>query len=93
MKFTASIFFALGLSAFNEITSAAPVIEAHDVWDPTMTYPTAPYVILEDGFDVRDGHVEVTVPLVQTATFYSLVLYGDSRNWGPEFTIIGDGPL
>lgn len=46
-------------------------------------------VILKYGIHLRDGHVRVKAPDVFTANDYSLVLFGDSGNWGPQFTING----
>ncbi|KAI0328378.1 hypothetical protein GY45DRAFT_1222498, partial [Cubamyces sp. BRFM 1775] len=48
---------------------------------------TATPLILADGFSILDGRVEVTVPWVLEANDYSLVLFGDSSNVGPQFTI------
>ncbi|KAJ7162709.1 hypothetical protein C8R43DRAFT_1062988 [Mycena crocata] len=47
---------------------------------------TAPFILAKD-FDLRAGSLEITVPWVLTATDYSLVLFGDSGNFSPEFTI------
>ncbi|KAF4598602.1 hypothetical protein AB1N83_013090 [Pleurotus pulmonarius] len=41
---------------------------------------------LATGFDILLGHIEVTVPDV-TGTDIRVVLFGDSGNWSPEFTI------
>ncbi|KAI0656573.1 hypothetical protein C8Q70DRAFT_1010140 [Cubamyces menziesii] len=49
---------------------------------------TATPLILADGFNILDGRVEVTVPWVLEADDYSLVLFGDSSNVGPQFTIL-----
>ncbi|GJE96868.1 hypothetical protein PsYK624_130750 [Phanerochaete sordida] len=46
-------------------------------------------VILAHDIHLRDGHVKVKAPDVFTANDYSLVLFGDSGNWGPQFTIKG----
>ncbi|KAF5382288.1 hypothetical protein D9757_008490 [Collybiopsis confluens] len=46
-------------------------------------------LILADGFDILLGRIEVTVPWVITANDYQLVLFGDSGNFSPEFTING----
>ncbi|THU84266.1 hypothetical protein K435DRAFT_686022, partial [Dendrothele bispora CBS 962.96] len=43
--------------------------------------------ILATGFDIRDGSVEVTVPDVEDDDDYSVVLFGDSGNWSPDFNI------
>ncbi|GJE98815.1 hypothetical protein PsYK624_150520 [Phanerochaete sordida] len=45
-------------------------------------------VVLAHDFDLRAGRVEVTVPDVVTGNF-SIVLFGDSGNWGETFTING----
>jgi hypothetical protein len=47
-------------------------------------------VVLADAFDPRKGHVEVTVPWVREGN-YTLVLFGDSGNYSPVFSILG-GP-
>ncbi|KAJ6570559.1 hypothetical protein DFH09DRAFT_1153785 [Mycena vulgaris] len=52
---------------------------------------TAPF-ILAKGFDLRAGTLEITVPYVFTGTDYELVLFGDSGNFGPVFTIQSDTP-
>ncbi|OSC98395.1 hypothetical protein PYCCODRAFT_1439266 [Trametes coccinea BRFM310] len=44
-------------------------------------------VILEDNFDILLGRIEVTVPWVLPDTDYSLVLFGDSGNFSPQFSI------
>ncbi|KAK0203272.1 hypothetical protein DFS33DRAFT_1505760 [Desarmillaria ectypa] len=46
-------------------------------------------VILAEGFDIRLGRIEVTVPWVIRGDDYSLLLYGDSGNWSENFTITG----
>jgi len=44
--------------------------------------------VLAKGFDLRSGRQEITVPKNFTpATDYRIVLFGDSGNWSPEFTI------
>ncbi|KAI0636381.1 hypothetical protein C8Q77DRAFT_1092437 [Trametes polyzona] len=47
-------------------------------------------LVLAHGFDIRRGRVEVTVPSVLPDKDYSVVLFGDSGNFSPQFTI--DGP-
>ncbi|KAI0314655.1 hypothetical protein OF83DRAFT_1135751 [Amylostereum chailletii] len=43
---------------------------------------------LAQGFDLRAGRIEVTVPTnITTGDDYRIVLFGDSGNWGPLFTI------
>ncbi|KAI0672647.1 hypothetical protein C8Q78DRAFT_1020639 [Trametes maxima] len=44
-------------------------------------------LILAKGFDILQGRVEVTVPWVEEGTDYSVVLFGDSGNFSPKFTI------
>ncbi|KAI0086237.1 hypothetical protein BDY19DRAFT_895338 [Irpex rosettiformis] len=46
-------------------------------------------VVVGHGFKLTDGRVEVTVPDVMTRDDFSLVLFGDSGNWGDQFTIKG----
>ncbi|KAF5382314.1 hypothetical protein D9757_008489 [Collybiopsis confluens] len=46
-------------------------------------------LILADDFDILLGTIEVTVPWVITGSDYQLVLFGDSGNFSPEFTING----
>ncbi|KAK0489239.1 hypothetical protein IW261DRAFT_1443894 [Armillaria novae-zelandiae] len=48
-------------------------------------------VELAEGFDLRSGQQDVTVPYVAEADDYIIVLFGDSGNFSPEFTITG-GP-
>ncbi|PSR75327.1 hypothetical protein PHLCEN_2v9190 [Hermanssonia centrifuga] len=45
-------------------------------------------VLLAWDFDIRDGQTDVVVPNVLTGN-YSVVLFGDSGNWGETFEIIG----
>ncbi|KAJ7086256.1 hypothetical protein C8R44DRAFT_533759, partial [Mycena epipterygia] len=47
---------------------------------------TAPFILAE-GFDLRAGTLEITVPWVLNGTDYRLVLFGDSGNFSPVFTI------
>ncbi|KAK7048533.1 hypothetical protein R3P38DRAFT_1868897 [Favolaschia claudopus] len=44
---------------------------------------------LASGFNLTDEKVDITVPAVVTRTTYILVLFGDSGNFSPEFTIQG----
>lgn len=46
-------------------------------------------LILANGFDILDGRVEVIVPEVFTRDDYFLILFGDSGNFSPNFTING----
>ncbi|KAJ7648721.1 hypothetical protein DFH06DRAFT_1209423 [Mycena polygramma] len=48
-------------------------------------------LVLGNGFDILDGTFEVTVPDVVDGTDYSIVLFGDSGNFSPTFTITGSG--
>ncbi|EKM55010.1 uncharacterized protein PHACADRAFT_255301 [Phanerochaete carnosa HHB-10118-sp] len=45
-------------------------------------------VLLAWDIHLRDGQAQVTAPNVITGNF-SLVLFGDSGNWGPNFLING----
>ncbi|KAH8110484.1 hypothetical protein DFH11DRAFT_1880544 [Phellopilus nigrolimitatus] len=42
---------------------------------------------LASGFNLTDGHVEITVPDIAPDSDYELVLFGDSGNFSPNFTI------
>ncbi|KZP33417.1 hypothetical protein FIBSPDRAFT_847329 [Athelia psychrophila] len=42
---------------------------------------------LASGFNILDGHVTITVPKVATGSKYAIVLFGDSGNYSPTFTI------
>jgi len=44
-------------------------------------------VILADNFDILLGEIEVTVPWVLDGDDYQVVLFGDSGNFSPTFTI------
>ncbi|KAA1469741.1 hypothetical protein DENSPDRAFT_640884 [Dentipellis sp. KUC8613] len=44
---------------------------------------------LADAFDLHSGTVEITVPNVASGTNYIVVLFGDSGNASPQFTISG----
>ncbi|PBK91946.1 hypothetical protein ARMGADRAFT_967767 [Armillaria gallica] len=46
-------------------------------------------LIIAEGFDIRLGRFEITVPWVVQGDDYSLVLFGDSGNWSENFTITG----
>ncbi|CAL1705785.1 unnamed protein product [Somion occarium] len=46
-------------------------------------------VVLAHGFDILLGRIEVTVPLVLTRSDFSVVLFGDSGNFSPQFQISG----
>ncbi|KAI0820169.1 hypothetical protein BC628DRAFT_1331031 [Trametes gibbosa] len=50
-------------------------------------------LILASGFDILLGRIEVTVPWVIPDDDYSLVLFGDSGNFSPQFTIGGPNPF
>jgi len=51
----------------------------------------APF-ILAKGFDLRLGRLQIQVPYVLAGTNYQLVLFGDSGNLSPVFTIESDTP-
>jgi hypothetical protein len=42
---------------------------------------------LAEGFNILDGRVEIKVPNVKPGKDYQLVLFGDSGNFSPSFTI------
>ncbi|GLB37439.1 hypothetical protein LshimejAT787_0404900 [Lyophyllum shimeji] len=44
-------------------------------------------VTLADNFDILSGTISVTVPNVGPGDDYRVVLFGDSGNWSPPFTI------
>ncbi|KAJ7166829.1 hypothetical protein C8R46DRAFT_1071578 [Mycena filopes] len=46
-------------------------------------------VILADNFSILLGRIEVTVPWVEDGSDYQIVLFGDSGNFSPTFTING----
>ncbi|KAH9928443.1 uncharacterized protein BXZ73DRAFT_48470 [Epithele typhae] len=50
---------------------------------------TATPLILAADFDILLGRIEVTVPWVVPGSDYSIVLFGDSGNFSPTFTING----
>ncbi|KAJ7124660.1 hypothetical protein C8R43DRAFT_899073 [Mycena crocata] len=52
---------------------------------------TAPFILAKD-FDLRAGSLAITVPWVLSDTDYSIVLFGDSGNVSPTFTIQSDTP-
>ncbi|KAI0917120.1 hypothetical protein AcW1_007601 [Taiwanofungus camphoratus] len=43
---------------------------------------------LAEGFNITEGHVEVEVPNVSPSNEYIVVLFGDSGNRSPTFTIV-----
>ncbi|EGN98381.1 hypothetical protein SERLA73DRAFT_183352 [Serpula lacrymans var. lacrymans S7.3] len=43
---------------------------------------------LASNFNILDGRVEIQVPDVPTGNNYAIVLFGDSGNFSPNFTII-----
>jgi len=47
------------------------------------------FMVLADNFDILLGTYSITVPWVITGNKYQLVLFGDSGNFSPEFTIVG----
>ncbi|KAI0784332.1 hypothetical protein C8Q75DRAFT_724560 [Abortiporus biennis] len=71
-------------------TSGAPV----NITNPTgfiilRSAGVTTSVVLADNFPILKGHVELTVPLVLTRDDYSIILFGDSGNVSPDFTIEG----
>ncbi|KAF7300157.1 hypothetical protein MKEN_01339200 [Mycena kentingensis (nom. inval.)] len=48
-------------------------------------------VVLGNNFDILLGRIEVKVPWVVDGSDYQLVLFGDSGNFSPKFTIKGSG--
>jgi len=52
---------------------------------------TSPFILAKD-FDLRAGSLEITVPWVLSNTNYQLVLFGDSGDFSPVFTIQSDTP-
>lgn len=44
-------------------------------------------LVLAGNFDILKGHIKVKVPQVISGDDYSLVLFGDSGNFSPKFTI------
>ncbi|KAF9528984.1 hypothetical protein CPB83DRAFT_293202 [Crepidotus variabilis] len=48
-------------------------------------------LILASNFSILDGSAQITVPNVVEGSDYVLVLFGDSGNWSPTFTITGSG--
>jgi hypothetical protein len=75
------------LLRFNEITT--PREYCTSSFCPARADRGSAYsVILAQNFDPRKGRVEVTVPLVQPGSNYSIVLFGDSGNWSPQFQIL-----
>ncbi|KAJ7085006.1 hypothetical protein C8R43DRAFT_1051636 [Mycena crocata] len=46
-------------------------------------------VILQENFSILLGRIEVTVPWVLEGNDYKIVLFGDSGNFSPNFTITG----
>ncbi|KAF9485511.1 hypothetical protein BDN70DRAFT_770384, partial [Pholiota conissans] len=46
-------------------------------------------VILASGFNILDARTTVVVPWVLNGNDYQLVLFGDSGNFSPKFTISG----
>ncbi|KAG1745910.1 uncharacterized protein EDB91DRAFT_1236219 [Suillus paluster] len=60
----------------------------HNVTWSTDNAPVNITNSIGQGFDILDGRVEIQVPYVTTGSNYSLVLFGDSGNYSPEFTIL-----
>ncbi|KAF7967345.1 hypothetical protein HWV62_34681 [Athelia sp. TMB] len=63
-----------------QITDKTGQIYLHhgDSWFPTA---------LASGFDILEGHHEITVPKVPAGSDYQIVLFGDSGNDSEKFTI------
>ncbi|OBZ69166.1 hypothetical protein A0H81_10913 [Grifola frondosa] len=58
----------------------------HNVtWDGDLSTP----LVLAANFSILLGRIEVTVPWVLPDIDYSIVLFGDSGNFSPQFTITG----
>ncbi|KAH9928444.1 uncharacterized protein BXZ73DRAFT_102286 [Epithele typhae] len=72
-------------------TSAAPVNITNKVGRIYLRFHgiTTP-LILAENFNILDGRVKVTVPLVDDRDDYGIVLFGDSGNFSPQFTILSD---
>ncbi|ETW80136.1 hypothetical protein HETIRDRAFT_322710 [Heterobasidion irregulare TC 32-1] len=49
--------------------------------------PLSLNITLASGFDILDGTVPITVPDVEPGDDYAVVLFGDSGNFSPGFTI------
>jgi len=49
-------------------------------------------LVLAAGFDILLGRITIQVPLVLEDDDYSLVLFGDSGNFSPQFTILSGIP-
>jgi len=49
---------------------------------------TTPLILAND-FDILLGQANVTVPWVEDGDDYQVVVFGDSGNFSPEFTITG----
>ncbi|KAJ7154092.1 hypothetical protein C8R46DRAFT_1197095 [Mycena filopes] len=52
---------------------------------------TAPFILAE-GFDLRTGSLAIKVPNVLADNDYEFVLFGDSGNFSPTFTIQSNIP-
>ncbi|EIW51862.1 uncharacterized protein TRAVEDRAFT_32323 [Trametes versicolor FP-101664 SS1] len=71
-------------------TSSAPVNITNKVGTILLRKgDLATPLVLASGFDILLGRIEVTVPWVIPDSDYSVVLFGDSGNFSPEFTING----
>ncbi|PBK99774.1 hypothetical protein ARMGADRAFT_985691 [Armillaria gallica] len=73
-------------------TSNAPVNISNraSIWLRKGDYAFGPELAVD--FDLRSGKQDVTVPWVVEGDDYIIVLFGDSGNWSPEFTITGGPP-
>ncbi|KAK7045019.1 hypothetical protein R3P38DRAFT_2609370 [Favolaschia claudopus] len=72
-----------------DVSDAPPVISNGALLMLRQNDITAPF-ILAKGFDLRAGNLTITVPYVLSNPNYQLVLFGDSGNFGPVFTINSD---
>ncbi|SJL04100.1 uncharacterized protein ARMOST_07459 [Armillaria ostoyae] len=75
-------------------TSNAPVNISNraSIWLRKGDFTFGPVELAVD-FDLRSGEQDVTVPSVVEGDDYIIVLFGDSGNWSPEFTITGGPPF
>ncbi|KAJ7277490.1 hypothetical protein C8J57DRAFT_1713821 [Mycena rebaudengoi] len=69
-------------NAPNTISNRASILLARD----GVEFP----FILASDFDLRAGFVKLTVPHVLSGSDYQIVLFGDSGNLSPMFTINSD---